>query len=163
MCVYLSPLVPYRITSIGVKALGGFQLDISIFNEVCRRCLQQQGLTVSLWRATNNLGCLGGFHGTPLAMNSIRCNLFLILEASFCDKRCPIESCLPCYLAISLRSPFIYVCILWSFYCTRFPFVPQMSFRFSCFSFYSPLPSLVAYLILLFLGPTPSSTSSTHN
>ena len=41
---------------IGVKALGRHQLDFSMFSEIYRHCLHQEGLTVSLWIATDNFG-----------------------------------------------------------------------------------------------------------
>lgn len=55
--------------SVGVKALGRSQLDISDFCGLHRCCLSQQVLTPSLWGTTkslsNSLGCLA-FHGGPL-------------------------------------------------------------------------------------------------
>lgn len=38
------------------KALEWHPLDFPIFKEICRCCLQNWGLTISLWRATNNFG-----------------------------------------------------------------------------------------------------------
>ena len=39
-----------------MRTLGRHQFDFSMFNELCRYCLQHQGLTISLWRAANSLG-----------------------------------------------------------------------------------------------------------
>lgn len=44
-----------RYWNIGAEALHRHQLNISMFNELCRCYLQQWGL-VSLWRATYSLG-----------------------------------------------------------------------------------------------------------
>lgn len=43
-------------TSQWGEGSSGHQLDFSMFSEICRCCLQQWGLTVSLWEATNGLG-----------------------------------------------------------------------------------------------------------
>jgi hypothetical protein len=53
--------------SVGVKGLGRYQPNFSVFDEVHRCCLQQKVLTISLWRATNSfgnsLGCLAFLWG----------------------------------------------------------------------------------------------------
>lgn len=49
------PSLP-KMLYIGVKAICRYQLDFSIFSRLCRWCLQQRCLVVSLWRATYSLG-----------------------------------------------------------------------------------------------------------
>lgn len=48
---------------VGVKDLNRHLINISIFSGLCRCCVQQWGLVVSLWRTTyslhSSLGCLG--------------------------------------------------------------------------------------------------------
>lgn len=61
-----------------------------MFNVLCRCCLQKWAFAVSLWRAIcrfdNRQRCLGS-HGIPLTYNSVRCDPFPVLKASFCDKK----------------------------------------------------------------------------
>ena len=68
---------------VGMKALYRHQLKFYMFSELCRYCLQQWDIAVSLWRATyslgNSLDCLRDSYGTPLANNSIRCNPIQVL------------------------------------------------------------------------------------
>lgn len=53
--ISVSILKAYRVTicwDIGVSALYKHQLDVFMFNELCRCCLYQWGLTVNLWRSS---------------------------------------------------------------------------------------------------------------
>lgn len=68
-----------------VKALGGHHLNFSAFKKLCGCHLPQWGLIVGFWRVTysldNSLGCL-----------ELISDPFLVLEASFSDKRCPVRT-----------------------------------------------------------------------
>lgn len=44
----------------------------------------------------HSLGSLGGTPGIPLVYKSVRYNSFLVLEASFGDKRGPVGALSPC-------------------------------------------------------------------
>jgi hypothetical protein len=71
---------------VWVKALLGHQLDSSVFNEICKCCLQQWGPTVSLWKATKSFDS-----------DSIRCKSFLALEVSFDGERCLVGARSPSF------------------------------------------------------------------
>ena len=57
--------------NVGVQVLCRHNLDILMFNELYRCCLQQLCLAISLWKTNysfgNNLGCLG----IPLLTNNL--------------------------------------------------------------------------------------------
>lgn len=55
----------------------------------------------------HSLGSLGGTPGIPLVYKSVRYNSFLVLEASFGDKRGPVGAPSPCVLVISWSSPLL--------------------------------------------------------
>ena len=83
--------------SLGMKVLDTYQLNCSISSELYGCCLQQQDISISLWKATNSclsrLGCLVPM-GALLAPNFIRCNVILELEASFKTHFMRWNSCL---------------------------------------------------------------------
>ena len=58
----------------------------------------------------------------PLANNSITCNPKLGLEALFGDKRWPVGALSPPLSESFVLITFIYVYILGSFHCIRFPY-----------------------------------------
>lgn len=108
----------HECQSVGVKALGGHQLDFSMCSELCRCCLQQWGLTISLWEATNSLGDSLGFledFKEPLWPTT-----WLIVACSqpwrLLEKNVQLELFLSHYLLI----PFWF--LSYDFYGMRFPY-----------------------------------------
>lgn len=67
-----------------------------------------------MWRSINSLdnilGCLGVFHGAPLASNTFRYNPFPVLEVSFGGERCQV---------VALSSALFGDCIYISFLCVH--------------------------------------------
>jgi len=94
-----------RYWNVGVKTLCRHQLDLYIFHELCRCCLQRRSLTLSLWIAPHNfgnsLGCFGLILGTLWPTTQLNVaqscywKLYLVKVTSSCD-------CLSCYLEFYL-------------------------------------------------------------
>ena len=105
--------------------LQGWSLKIgiilsSVFNELLRCYLQQEALTINLWRATDSLGNTLGCWGipwTPLANNSSDVNTVIVLETLFDDKQCLVWVPSPPLFGDFTYISFMYVYILGSFYC----------------------------------------------
>jgi hypothetical protein len=79
------------------EARGRHQLDF-VVSELCGYCLQQWGLLSVGGEQPIVLATawiVWGFSWDPAANNSIKCNPFSVLEASFGDKRWPIATLSP--------------------------------------------------------------------
>lgn len=115
--IYLFPLAVCRAPSSTMNIIPQrwrLQVGTSL-TSVCsiscvglwlRRPLQQQRLTISLWREMNSLG---GFYRAPLTNTSISCDSFLVLQILFSGDRHLVGVCVLQYLVI----PFIFfqICI----------------------------------------------------
>lgn len=113
-------------------------------------CIQQYSLTISLWRTIhsldNSLSCLG----VPILTlwpTTVICNLFLALEVSFGDDRCPFGTLLP-----PITYPFhLDLLHMWMFlesFCygsLGFHMTHQIYLSFSCPLLYSNLHSFLSF------------------
>lgn len=103
-----------------------------------------KSLIIRLWR-TKTIACVvWGFLWGFLYNNSVICNKFLALEASFSEKKEPVGAPFPHYLAISFRSPsYMYIFSEASTLLVFHP-TPQMVLCFSC-----PSPHLFSHSPIL--------------
>lgn len=128
--------------SVGMKALEKHQLNFSVFNEICKCCLQQKGFTTSPWRTVLALAITGvvqGFQQDPLAIDLIRCNTFLAHVFPLGGERYLIRLCLlPCYVVITFRF-LSFMFVFKTSTSVGFHIIPQMVLSFS---YLSPCPPL---------------------
>ena len=156
--IYVSPLVVCRVPSF-TKDASRCQVGTSLISPCSMSCagvvfnnemlLSVCGRNLQSWEQP---GLFGGFHGTPLANNSIRCNSVQVLGDSFGDNQ--LSLCLPNYLVISFRlSSYLY--IFWEASTVlRFHTTLESAFNFNCFFLYpfhrylSFLPPLLNSILL---------------
>ena len=130
-----------------MKTPGRHQLEFSMFSELCRYCLQQRSLAISLWKANYIVLAVfwvffRDFRGTHLSNNSLRCDIILELEASLGDKRCSVGALSPILFHLDLLHRCIYFRKLQLYYFSILPLKwPLIRVLSSHIPFYIPSPT----------------------